>query len=264
MVTLKHVISPLDGSEQAEAALQLLRFLPIQRLTLIQVCEEPSAAPDEAQRYLDDVVQRMGPDCPEVETRVVTGGAAEEIVAAAAGADLIVMSTRGAGGGGRLLFGSVADRVARHAPAPALLLRGGRSPVNPAALERIVVPLDGSPAAERALPLATALADSLSSTLHLVTIDESAEAGAEPSAAQSSAYLEQLGALANSAERETTTEQRAGDPAGELLGLVGPGDLLVMTTHGQGAARRWQIGHVAEKMLRQAAAPVVLVRADTP
>jgi nucleotide-binding universal stress UspA family protein len=48
------------------------------------------------------------------------------------------------------------------------------------------------------------------------------------------------------------------------MATLGPGDLLVITTHGQGAARRWQIGNVAEKLLRQAATPVALVRADTP
>ena len=48
----------------------------------------------------------------------------------------------------------------------------------------------------------------------------------------------------------------------EVMATLGTGDLLVITTHGQGAARRWQIGYVAEKLLRQAAAPVALVRAD--
>jgi nucleotide-binding universal stress UspA family protein len=48
------------------------------------------------------------------------------------------------------------------------------------------------------------------------------------------------------------------------MATLGTGDLLVITTHGQGAARRWQIGNVAEKLLRQAATPVALVRADMP
>nr|MBA3450124.1 universal stress protein [Chloroflexia bacterium] len=52
--------------------------------------------------------------------------------------------------------------------------------------------------------------------------------------------------------------------ADELLAAVGPGDLLVITTHGQGAARRWQMGRVAEKLLGHASAPLVLIRADSP
>ena len=34
-----------------------------------------------------------------------------------------------------------------------------------------------------------------------------------------------------------------------------------MTTHGDGGVRRWLLGSVAEKLVRQAAAPVLLVRA---
>jgi nucleotide-binding universal stress UspA family protein len=62
----------------------------------------------------------------------------------------------------------------------------------------------------------------------------------------------------------TSSEVRSGPAALEVMATLGQGDLLILTTHGQGAARRWQIGNVAEKLLRQAAAPVVLVRADAP
>ena len=111
------------------------------------------------------------------------GGPAEGIVDDAADADLIVMSTQGAGGGGRLLFGSVADRVARHAPAPTLLLRGGHHPVATQPVQRIVVALDGSLAAERALPLATLLATLLHVPVHFVTVDD-----AEPSSARTALW----------------------------------------------------------------------------
>ena len=115
-----------------------------------------------------------------IETRIAHGGPAEAIVDDAADADLIVMSTQGAGGGGRLLFGSVADRVARHAPAPTLLLRGGHHPVAAQPVQRIVVALDGSLAAERALPLATLLATRLHVPVHFVTVDDAERDGGQP------------------------------------------------------------------------------------
>jgi nucleotide-binding universal stress UspA family protein len=59
-----------------------------------------------------------------------------------------------------------------------------------------------------------------------------------------------------------TTEVRHGEPAPELLEALAAGDLLVISTHGEGPARRWQIGSVAERLLRHADAPVVLIRAD--
>jgi nucleotide-binding universal stress UspA family protein len=66
----------------------------------------------------------------DLEVRI--GKPAEEIVAAAreSKCDSIVISTRGLTGLDRYLIGSVADRVARLAPCPVLLMRPGeRSPV---------------------------------------------------------------------------------------------------------------------------------------
>jgi nucleotide-binding universal stress UspA family protein len=49
----------------------------------------------------------------------------KEILSAArdAGADLIAMSTHGRNGLGRLLFGSVAEQVLRHADVPVFMMR---------------------------------------------------------------------------------------------------------------------------------------------
>jgi nucleotide-binding universal stress UspA family protein len=207
-----------------------------------------------------------------IETRIAHGGPAERIVGDAADADLIVMSTQGAGGGGRLLFASVADRVARHAPAPTLLLRGGHHPVAAQPVRRIVAALDGSLAAERALPVATLLAKKLGVPVHLVSVSDQITSRAEralpndlpaPRDEASDAYLGRAAASLQVLDVSTSTEVRSGPAAAEVMATLGSGDLLIITTHGQGAARRWQIGNVAEKLLRQAAAPVVLVRADT-
>jgi len=186
------------------------------------------------------------------------------------------MSTQGAGGGGRLLFGSVADRVARHAPAPTLLLRGGHHPVAAQPVRRIVAALDGSPAAERALPLATLLARQLGVPIHLVSVRDQIRSRAKPDSEyhpgdrsaprdeSPETYLGRTAASLEAREVSASTEVRSGLAAVEVMATLGSGDLLIITTHGQGAARRWQIGNVAEKLLRQAAAPVVLVRADSP
>jgi nucleotide-binding universal stress UspA family protein len=39
------------------------------------------------------------------------------------------------------------------------------------------------------------------------------------------------------------------------------GDLLILTSHGRGGVRRWLLGSVAEKLVREADAPVLLVPA---
>lgn len=63
-----------------------------------------------------------------VDLEVRLGRPAEEIVAAATESkcDLIVLSTHGHTGLDRYLIGSVADRVARLAPCPVLLVRPGK------------------------------------------------------------------------------------------------------------------------------------------
>jgi nucleotide-binding universal stress UspA family protein len=253
------ILVPLDGSERAEAALSWASALPAQRVRLLRVCPEEHPDSQAAARYLEEIAAQFQPPGREIETRIAHGGPAERIVADAVDADLIVMSTQGAGGGGRLLFGSVADRVARHAPAPTLLLRGGHHPVTAQPVQRIVAALDGSRPAERALPLASLLARLLSVPVHLVTVSDQSAPRDEPP----EAYLERTAASLQALDVLASTEVRAGPAATEVMATLGPGDLLVITTHGQGAARRWQIGNVAEKLLRQAAAPVALVRADT-
>ena len=278
MTRLNCVLVPLDGSERGEAALSWAQTLPSWRIRLLRVSSPENPDRDAATRYLDDVAERMRQPGCEIETRVAVGDPAEGIVADAADADLVVMCTHGTGGGGRLLFGSVADRVARHAPVPTLLLRGGSHPVTTESVRRLVVPLDGSPAAERALILTQLLARLLDVPVHLVTVDEPAtsdesmdggnhprgdfESAPAPINEKARAYLKQQAESLRAADIPTTSEVRTGPAALEVMATLGHGDLLILTTHGQGAARRWQIGNVAEKLLRQAAAPIVLVRAD--
>jgi nucleotide-binding universal stress UspA family protein len=80
--------------------------------------------------------------------------------AALAKADLIVMATHGRGTLGRLWFGSVADTMIRHLPAPVLFVRGSDAPVRmeaAPAFRHVLTPLDGSMRAEDVVPTALAL-----------------------------------------------------------------------------------------------------------
>jgi nucleotide-binding universal stress UspA family protein len=64
----------------------------------------------------------------EVEDVIVHGEAASEIVRVARerAADLIVISSHGRTGWGRILFGSTAESVVRHAPCPVLVVKPPR------------------------------------------------------------------------------------------------------------------------------------------
>jgi nucleotide-binding universal stress UspA family protein len=52
-----------------------------------------------------------------------------------------------------------------------------------------------------------------------------------------------------------------GSPFFAISDATQPDDLLVLTSHGLGGVRRWLLGSVAEKLVREAPAPVLLVPA---
>ena len=120
------------------------------------------------------------------------------------------------------------------------------------------------------------LARQLGVPIHLVTVSDEVpsqaerdsgnhpRAGRAPRNEAPDTYLARTAASLQALDVSASTEVRSGPAAAEVMAALGSGDLLIITTHGRGAARRWQIGNVAEKLLRQATAPVVLVRADTP
>ena len=52
-----------------------------------------------------------------------------------------------------------------------------------------------------------------------------------------------------------------GSPFFAINDATRPGDLIVLTSHGRGGVRRWLLGSVAEKLVREASVPVLLVPA---
>lgn len=140
----KRALVPLDGSAVAEAIIPfvleiagpldievvLLRVLAPVAPTVIEgsrhvVVENVEARRVEAETDLARLAAELKAKGVRVWTEVRRGEPAVEIVAGArgAGADLIAMTTHGRGGLGRLLFGSVAESVLRHADVPVFVLR---------------------------------------------------------------------------------------------------------------------------------------------
>jgi nucleotide-binding universal stress UspA family protein len=170
------ILVPLDGSSRAEQAVPVAAHLA--RATggtlvfleaanpytdyapymSVPVPMPVDTSTDDARAYLHSVAARPNLRGLPTITEVLSGPSAESILAAAREhhADLIVMNSHGRGGLTRWMLGSVAQKVARHAPIPVLILRG-ESPALAAPLaegappRQVVVPLDGSPLAEAAL-----------------------------------------------------------------------------------------------------------------
>jgi nucleotide-binding universal stress UspA family protein len=74
----------------------------------------------EAQRFLDSHVRSAA---PSASTALVDGPAVEAVLAAAVHHDLLVLGTHGRRGPSRWWLGSVAERVVRSTPVPALVVR---------------------------------------------------------------------------------------------------------------------------------------------
>lgn len=139
----------------------------------------------------------------------------------------------------------------------------------------ILVPLDGSTFAEHALPYALAIARRCGAKLRLVTVSTPlAEAYVEGlyfSAVEleqeitqrHQTYLEATATkLRPKTQTEISIEVKHGEVAPTLAEMVsrGEADLVVLATHGRGAIGRFWLGSVADEMVRQTNAPLLLVR----
>jgi nucleotide-binding universal stress UspA family protein len=244
--------------------------------------ERQEAAEQAAHVYLTAIAGRLVTAGIAAQPRVVSGRAAEAILQTAREFDLIAMATHGRGGVSRWVYGSVTDKVLRGAPVPVLLLRADLDvPVAADRLRRILVPLDGSALAEQALPLAATLARQAGASLILLQSTGWARAAVadypaffagglgadhllEQAEESARAYLAQvsrrLGEQGLTVQLEVTPE-----PAADAI-LAGAAaqqaDLIVMSTHGRGGLGRWVYGSVADRVLRLATLPVLLVRAN--
>jgi nucleotide-binding universal stress UspA family protein len=148
MAPYRAMIIPLDGSALAEQALAVALRLPgAAKATLVLVGAAPgrhdrdrSAAepagpgtPDQAEPlecYLRGVAQQLGADGFVARARLAIGAPAEAILRASSEeqADLIVMATHGRSGVSRLVLGSVAEEIVRHADLPVVLVRPSVAP----------------------------------------------------------------------------------------------------------------------------------------
>lgn len=234
---------------------------------------------------LDEAASSIVDTGVPVDRQVLEGDPEDAIVAAAIenAVDMVTMSSHGRGAIGRAFFGSVADRVVRLSPVPVLVLRTpeDEAPEDPP-VRRIIVPLDGSDLAEHALPVAIDVARTLAAPVHVVrAVDPAANLpvtrgafGMAPSI--TSEAMEQIWSDAESEAKDTVTKGIAalqaagieasgsvlhGSPFFAISEIALPDDLLILTSHGRGGVRRWLLGSVAEKLVREAPAPVLLVPA---
>jgi nucleotide-binding universal stress UspA family protein len=294
------ILIPLDGSALSESVLPSARSL-LQALKvpaeLLQVLDPEllsiyvNPAHDrsltrvekdmrrQALEYLEPLASSL-PE-PGAVTCSVEVGTPAEVIVKKAGADpttLIAMATHGRSGFQRWLLGSVAYKVSLLTANPLLLARpdGGSAGVGVAPLRAVVVPLDGSALAERALPHAQALAKKMNLDVVLLRayalppvayytsegyvpdVDDLMAEGRE----NAGRYLDQIRERVQSEGiARVSTLLLEGDAAGNIIEIAKqrPGHLVVLCTHGRSGFSRWVLGSVAGRVIHESGVALLVI-----
>ena len=279
------VIVPLDGSASAEAILPHA-LLFAQRgqsiLTLLQIVT-PSGLPGVRDRmipdnwsegeeiwgqdYLATMARRLQSSGVTIQTRHPEAALAEQAIVSYTKhqpqVQLIALTTQGRSAAGRALFGSLAEQVFASVPTSLLLLHPHKGeqtasgPIASASYQTIIVLLDGSIEAERALHQATSLAQEFRATLVLVAVpprpgEEIFVSEGEQPITDSPEEKAQLLRTTTGLRVETAATARDPEAFIERLTGHGQGNLLVVAT-------REQAPYGAEKFLRHRNVPVLLL-----
>lgn len=150
--------------------------------------------------------------------------------------------------------------------------------------DAILIPTDGSSAAEKAMPHALDLAGMYDATLHVLYVVDTAAIDISLGPEQVDRIKEgRFGEMTELKARANEAVQRIAEPARErdlhVVESVTAGtphrqivsyatdhdiDLIVMTSHGRTGVRRMLLGSVTERVVRLAEVPVLVVDVDDP
>jgi nucleotide-binding universal stress UspA family protein len=317
----QRILVPLDGSSRSERAIAVAARLARASggaIILVRVVNKSNAfwlgkgqATILAERVIQDdvfsadqylTVIAASPELQDVptETLVHVGSTIPAILDAAntSKADLILLCSHGYTGLTRRIMGSVAQKLAREAPIPVLVLRddgsvpgellsGTTRPL------RALVPLDGSAQAKSALEPAAyviaALAGNTQGALHLMRIVQPVnttieEGGMLTASEKARKYLSMTaghireGYVAPAVARfnlavtwsvavdsyvaETlinAAETVATPEWGEMLGDI---DIIALASRGHNGFQRWVMGSVTEHILLDTKLPLLVVPPD--
>jgi len=139
---LKHILVPIDFSEQSARALRdadelastregdltLLHVHPISMVavmdfTYVEAPADVARLTEAAEAHLRQRASDLKTPAARVTVEVVTGDPVTEIIRRSESFDLIVMGTHGRTALSRLLMGSVAERVVRGAHCSVMVVR---------------------------------------------------------------------------------------------------------------------------------------------
>jgi nucleotide-binding universal stress UspA family protein len=203
-----------------------------------------------------------------VESGVMVGEVNTEIKRAISAykPDLVAMGTHGRSGIQRWFIGSTTERLLRHCPVPLITTSMIRKPRPDATrFQRILVTTDFSDGTADALDYAFSIAQENQSAITLLHVIEAPPKSTVPNRKSLvSATLRNLAKLVppeSEAWCDVKTKAEMGTPYQVVLKVLQTGkfDLLVMNIHGKGMLERALLGSTAERVVRAARCPVMLI-----
>lgn len=282
----RRILVPLDGTKRAEEAVPFARELaasPDAQVFLLHV--EPPAAAVMDEIAIDNRLEVIAAElrAEGIKAHIVTEfGKAAPAIASAADldkVDVIVLAPQPR----NLLEGlrrpSVTANVLARTGAPVLVVPPNASKESAKLLmfggAQVIVPLDGSPLAEKALPLALRVARRYDRPLLLLRVIPPVQiiaAGPETyplvrdshdmELREAHQYLSLLRSRLQRTENVSVqTEFSHGIPAEVILAMAAdkPGSVLVMSTHGRTGLARLLMGSVTLAVARKASIPLLIV-----
>ena len=290
MAQYQHILVATDFSDQAgravDAAKELAKHFDA-RVCLLHVVDPARYARDLLPGTYSEVEKRLADASRErlvelakealegvtVDVIAVTGDAVAAAIAEQATAsqvDLCIVGTHGRTGLDRMLIGSVAEAVVRLAPCDVLTVPSVRR--DPPIPRRIVASTDFSEQAERALATAGELTRSFGSELTLLHVHDprvpvvpmGVPAVDEPQLRKwAREQLDRLAAQHETADAHVRSELLVDPSAPDAIcrhAEEHAAELIIIGTHGRRGLTRLLIGSVAERVVRHAHCPVLVVR----
>jgi nucleotide-binding universal stress UspA family protein len=287
MVQINKILCPVDffpASEQAVAyatamaqnyEAELLLFhavvpvlhaayeLPLNTDKIVKAMSEEST------RRLEDLARPARKGGVEVRTIVRTGDIDDEIkrIVNKEKADFIVMGTHGRRGVEAWFMGSVTQRLLRHVPVPLLTMGASkRGDVTPPAIRRILVTTDFSDGTADAMAYAFSIAQECQArvtVMHVIN-DVAIDLSGKYRDPLVRGIEEELGRLIPEEAKpwcDIRTRVEIGLPYRAILKTLEREkiDLLVMNIHGKGMLDRALLGSTAERVVRGAGCPALLI-----
>jgi nucleotide-binding universal stress UspA family protein len=137
--------------------------------------------------------------------------------------------------------------------------------------KNILVPLDGSPLAEKVLPFVEEVAKMSGAQVELLTVVITYTfPGIDPTDAQvevvqgAEKYLESMAEKLKSAGLEVSTHVRYGHDAEEILAHTAKRDidLVIMASHGHSGYGRWNLGGVTKRVVSHCTKPLLTIKVN--